>query len=248
MKRILSTIFVAAALLSASFQASAQFFDHLSLGVGAGLDGVSLDLAVPVGNYVQLRAGGSYMPPVRIPKEFKNFEYQKGKTMDLNVMGQMQISSFNAMLDLFPGKKTGFHFTLGLFAGDRTIASVRSVGVEFEEELVVGNKQFEYDDNGQVHLNLDVNKFLPYFGIGAGRPVPNKAVSFVFDFGALYTGGMGVYTYATDLTQPLEGKQYVRITSEDVAEVGFEDYGILGILGSIPVLPMLKFSLFFKIF
>ena len=248
MKRILSTIFAALAVMMASSQASAQFFDHLSLGVGAGFDGISLDLGVPVGDFMQLRAGGSYLPPYGYRKEFPNFEYQDGESIDLNILAQPQISAFNAMLDLFPGRKTGFHFTLGLLAGDRTIASVRTEGLDVDEKLVLGDTQFEYDDNGQVRVNLDVNKFLPYVGIGAGRAVRSKPVTFVFDFGVLYTGGLGLYTTASDLSRPLDGIQYVRITSEDLAEVDFDDYGILDKVGEFPVLPMLKFSLFFRIF
>ncbi len=252
MKRIFTTIFAAAALLLSSAQASAQYFDHLSLGVGAGADGISLNLAVPVGNYVQLRAGGSYMPPIGITRQFTDFEYRPGETVDLSVMGQMQISAFNAMIDLFPGKETAFHFTLGLFAGDKTIANVHNTKPYLDEEswgtdgIMVGNTLVTTDSKGISKVNLDINKFLPYLGIGFGRPVPKKAVSFVFDLGAIYTGGLGLYTNGTNVKTGQT--EYVRITSDVLAEADLEDGGIVDIIGSIPVLPMMKFSLFFKLF
>lgn len=252
MKRIFSTIFVAAALLAASVQASAQYFDHLSVGVGAGFDGVSLQLAVPMGDYMQLRAGGSYMPPFSIVKNVKDFEYQEGETVDLNIRGQLQISAFNAMIDFFPGKKTGFHFTAGVFAGDRTIATAYNTEPYLDEKewgvsgITVGNTLITTDSKGISRVNLDINKFLPYLGIGAGRAARDRAVNFVFDFGAIYTGGLGIYTKGTNLKTGEE--DYIRITSQDIKDNGQDDQGIVDKVYSIPVLPMMKFSLFFRIF
>ncbi|MBO4664548.1 MAG: hypothetical protein J5663_09075 [Bacteroidaceae bacterium] len=39
-------------------------FNHMSLGLSGGTNGVGLDFALPLGKYVQVRAGVSYMPAV----------------------------------------------------------------------------------------------------------------------------------------------------------------------------------------
>ena len=36
--------------------------NHMDVGVNAGTLGIGIDVAVPVGNYVRLRAGYNYMP------------------------------------------------------------------------------------------------------------------------------------------------------------------------------------------
>ena len=40
----------------------ASYFNHLDLSVSLGTSGIGFDLATPVGNYVQLRAGFEFMP------------------------------------------------------------------------------------------------------------------------------------------------------------------------------------------
>lgn len=41
-------------------------FNHMSLGLNVGTTGVGLDLTMPLGKYVQVRAGATYMPAVGI--------------------------------------------------------------------------------------------------------------------------------------------------------------------------------------
>ena len=47
---------------SASSASPASYFNHLDLSVSLGTSGIGFDLATPVGNYVQLRAGFEFMP------------------------------------------------------------------------------------------------------------------------------------------------------------------------------------------
>lgn len=54
-----------------------NIFTHLDLGIVLGTDGIALDLAAPIGNYVQMRIGFSYMP--RFEKKL-SFQAQLGDT------------------------------------------------------------------------------------------------------------------------------------------------------------------------
>ena len=51
------TLLLCLAALALSASAGAQVFNHLALGIGAGTDGISFELAAPLGHHVDLRAG-----------------------------------------------------------------------------------------------------------------------------------------------------------------------------------------------
>lgn len=67
MKKTLSMI-VAAALslmsLSAFAQNDTQMFNHVSVGVGLGYDGLDLQIAAPIGPRFQVRAGFTFLDPI----------------------------------------------------------------------------------------------------------------------------------------------------------------------------------------
>lgn len=253
MKRFFTILFASAAIMAASTTASAQYFDHVSLGVGVGLDGVSLQAAAPIGSILQLRLGGSYMPPIGYSFTAKNIEFQPGETIDLDLRAQACMRAFNAMLDLFPGKETTFRFSFGMFAGPGTLVTLFNTKPYLEESewgnegIQIGDTFISTDDKGISRINADVAKVMPYFGIGAGRAVnANKAVSFCFDLGVCYSGGIGIWTHGTNTKTWKD--DYIRITSTDIKNFGGDDMGIIDKLGNIPVLPLMKFSLFFRLF
>ena len=155
------------------------------------------------------------------------------------------------MLDFFPGRTTKFHFTFGVFGGPGKLLTVDGTSSALAEEdkgtagFVIGNTIVTTDENGYCHADIaPINNIMPYFGIGTGRAAsPNKAVSFVFDLGACYSKGIGAYTYGINSLNAQ--KEYILVTSEGIDN---RDGGVLDILGSFPVLPVMKFSLFFKLF
>lgn len=251
MKRLFSVILISAALMTASATASAQFFNSMSLGVGAGVDGVSLQLGFPVGSFLQLRLGGSYTPPIGYAFSVDGVEFDNGTSGTLDLKAKLAYMGGNAMLDLFPGRDTKFHFTFGVFGGNGKLATLTGTSQALADEdkgsagIRIGNTLVTTDENGYCTADLRASTFLPYFGIGAGRAVrEDSPVSFVFDFGACYTkDGLGGYTYGTNMRTGQ--REYIRVTSADIDN---EDSGVLDILGKIPVLPVMKFSLFFRLF
>ena len=52
-------------------------FTHLDLGLTLGTDGIAVDLAAPIGHYVQMRIGFSYMPGFQ---KMVSFQAQVGDT------------------------------------------------------------------------------------------------------------------------------------------------------------------------
>lgn len=47
-----------------------NILSHMDLGISVGTTGIGIDLAVPVTNYVRVRAGYSYMPPIKLHSNF----------------------------------------------------------------------------------------------------------------------------------------------------------------------------------
>ena len=66
-KRLLTVLglFIA---LSVSAQ---DYFNHMNLGVNVSTTGIGADIAMPVGDYVRVRAGFTYMPKFNINSNFK---------------------------------------------------------------------------------------------------------------------------------------------------------------------------------
>ena len=252
MKRFYAIILTIAVLRTVSISASAQFFNHASLGVGVGVDGISLQAGVPVGSLLQLRLGGSYMPGFSMTRTFKDVQFDGTEPVDLDLCAQLSMKSLNAMLDFYPGRRAKFHFTGGVFYGPGHILTGFNTTPFLEPEdwesagIQVGETLITTDNQGIATAYVDAATLMPYFGIGFGRAsYPDKPVSFVFDLGACYSPkGLAVCAYGVNVKTGQE--QYIRLTSADVDN---QDSGIIDTVARYSrFLPMLKFSLFFKLF
>ena len=54
-----------------------NIFNHMDVGVNVGTMGIGIDVAMPVGDYVRIRAGYNYMPRFTINSDF-NVETRSG--------------------------------------------------------------------------------------------------------------------------------------------------------------------------
>ena len=252
MKRFYAIILTIAVLRMVSIPASAQFFNHASLGVGVGMDGFSFQAGVPMGSLLQLRVGGGFLSGVGYSRTIPNVQFTDTEPVNLDMCAQLSLKSLNAMIDFFPGRKTKFHFTGGLFYGPGHLLSVFNTTPFLEEEdwgsagIQVGETLITTDDKGIATAYIDADRILPYFGIGAGRAShPDKSVSFVFDIGACYSPkGLGLCAYGTNIKTGQT--QYIRLTS---ADVDGEDQGWIDKVAEYSrFLPMIKFTLYFKMF
>ena len=72
----LSALSLSAALLAqekqsfSSLLAQKNILNHMDVGINVGTVGVGIDVAVPIGNYVRIRAGYNYMPRFTIKSDF----------------------------------------------------------------------------------------------------------------------------------------------------------------------------------
>lgn len=158
MKKYLVLLFMACAMTAAGQTAETNknnqlgFFDHLDLSVNLGTTGIGFDLATPIGNYVQLRAGYEFMPHFHVGVDFPievggepaekydesgkrvesrfdrlaaNLKEITGFTVDNHVemIGNPSMNNFKLLVDVFPFKNNKhWHFTAGFYLGSSQIA------------------------------------------------------------------------------------------------------------------------------
>ena len=181
-KRILIAL---TAVFAIGFTASAQndknIFNHLNVGVSVGTDGIGFDVAAPIGNYVQVRAGASFMPGIKInadidytykdenrPEKKDSWywvdpsDHSKGVAKDKNktakAQGKIKKTDFKLLFDFYPIKSSSFHLTAGAYIGGK---SVFDIYTKEPLDLLPGdieNGGYEIDNTGRTfHTNKDGN-------------------------------------------------------------------------------------------
>lgn len=269
MKKIITVFLVLAVSAMSAFaqeKEDKQIFNHLAVGPTIGFDGLGIELATTITPYLQLRLGASIEVPPSITIQGKNISALP-ETIDINddqrpfrnvasIKGSFNggLPSGKLLLDVYPGKNTGFHFTLGVLYCQPQLLGLDvdlSKTLKPEEyasyyiQLQEGNldSRISSDKNGHIHAAIVSNVIRPYVGLGFGRQIrPDSRVSVSFDLGAVYTGGLKVASY--DYTLKEEGRQ-VLITSEMIDN---QDKGVIDILSKVPVLPMMKLNVMIRIF
>ncbi len=232
-----------------------QLVNHMALGVAAGTDGIGLELALPFSPYVQLRTGYSIFPyslkkTVDLEKDFPDFGA-------VPVYGTLwKGGTGKVFVDVFPGKKTGFRFTVGAYVGPGKVfhgyGDLREI---LEEEdystLVMTYNTFSFTTDAKGYVQADglMKVFAPYVGVGYGRAVvPDSRLRLSVDLGGIITGGLKVQTYnysvnkngepvvlhSSDLTDPTDGHQ--------------RDKGWIDRVTKFPFVPILKLNVYFLLF
>ncbi len=243
MKR-LSTLLMAAALFAApSVQAQKVedfgYFDHLSAGVTLGvLDGIGLELAAPIGNYVQMRAGAAFMPTTTVYD--RDIEYRYGKpSKDAKVTAEANIGWVNGkmLFDVYPFRSNAFRITAGLYFGTNAIAKAHNTSdvLTEGEGVIIGQKYLFPDDNKNIKIDARINSVKPYIGIGYGRAVPKSRVSVGFDLGVLFWGKPEGWIYGKNADTGVT--EWSRIRKEEFDPVEDED-----IIDAFDIIEKFKFG------
>ena len=228
MKKFISLCVAAALFLPVS--AGAQVFNHLSLGIGGGTDGLGLQLAAPLGSHVDVIAGyGLGLGLINVKAGQLSVPEQPGSATSNNVSVPLNLSfgmnEGRLLFNIYPGK-SGFHFTVGAYMGSSHVLNAKltglpavynTAGVDVDGYLVKAT-------NGELKLALCANGIgahafavKPYVGIGFGRAIPTKAVSFSVDLGAQYQGKPTVWAKGEGLTGRI---QEVQITEKQLRDIG----------------------------
>ncbi len=133
-----------------------NMFNHMSVGVSVGTTGLGIDLAMPVGNYVQLRGGINFFPKVKANVEV---DYNDNLSPDVaeyantvisaygipptvKIQGKPNLFTGKLLADIYPFKNAAFFITAGAYFGGSNIINIVNtdnlIGVYRYNQDVIG--------------------------------------------------------------------------------------------------------------
>lgn len=242
-----------------ALSANAQVFNHLSLGVGTGLDGTSFELGVPLGGHVQIRAGYgtafglgytlSGNNGISVP-EHPDMENSPEVYVPLKL--SFARNDARILFNIYPSKRAAFHFTFGTYLGAGSFFKGEMLNLPNDYNntgLEMGNYVIKARNN---KIRAELRAFglgspgfavQPYAGLGFGRPVrTDRRVTFSFDLGAAYQGEPSLWALAQ---KSGGGSEYVDISNNDEIDIReiVEEYGKY-----MNFFPVINFHLYVRLF
>ena len=126
------------ALLGTQTRAENNIFNHLGAGFELGTTGIGWEVAAPITDWVQVRAGMAIMPSFKVKnigvkvnvtnEQWNQVESLAGGTVekptDVKIDGKITKTDFKLLFDFFPIKTSSFHITAGFYAGKSQLLEV----------------------------------------------------------------------------------------------------------------------------
>ena len=199
-------------------------FQHFGANVGVSTEGISIGVAAPVTNYLEVGFGVNFMvaikpsgdvtvnngTPVTIPQldgTVKSYNLNK-----LNIKGNTARTTFDFKVSAYPfGLRNAFFVTAGFSFGGKKIATLEGhsddIARIYQENPTwsgaiaaeIDKYKIDIDRQGNVDGDIRVNAFRPYLGLGYGRLVPKGRVGFRAELGVQFMGHMKVYQGGSEL-------------------------------------------------
>lgn len=229
-------------------------FNHVGLNVGAGTEGISVGVAAPVTNFLEVEAGVNIMPSFKLSgdldvdvKPIPGVSTPTDAT--IHVDGDFSRTTFNVKANLYPfGGGSKFFIAAGLSIGGEKIAEVTGSCDdlrEFSQNLPtqelkdqlrqaatanLGGYNLELDENYNVQGDIRCKNVRPYLGLGFGRLVPKNRIGCRFELGCQFMGKLKVYQNGNEID--------INKALEDAGEDDLSKF-----VKDLKVYPVLKFSL-----
>ena len=265
-----------------------QLVNHLAAGIPIGFMGNGtgiIEVATTLTPHLQFRLG--YHFPLVSAFSFtwndicsvasvvgagnlpKTVEYN-GKTIDFGpskLSFGSNLGGINFLMDVFPGKKAGFHFTFGFYYNpscpDNLLEIRADVSTPMKDAGFTPGKynevSFGFNDedpkfrvspspDGVITAGIRTLPIHPYAGIGFGRAIdPSKRVCVSFDMGVLYLGNpiLVAYDYSLNPSGTAVGFTPERAAASNDLKGLAEP---LKYLSMVSIYPMMKLNIFIRIF
>ena len=245
-----------------------KYFNHISVGLSLGLDGIGFDVAAPITDHFAVRTGGTFMPKIsydtHIVLDGSN-AFLDDKTR-VDIEGKLHMNNFHFLFDYYPSKKSSFHLTAGAYIGKKACVKAYNLGHFLKPSyygtagLELGDGKDIYDqysiisdENGNVQLDMVVNAFKPYVGFGFGRAIPKRRVNVTFDMGVQFWGKPGIEAnvkyFDFEEGNYVTGRQKLDRGRITATTGGYEDLSeAIRIMEKIRVYPVLKLTINGRIF
>ena len=187
-------------------QADYGYFNSLGLGLSVSTVGVGLEVSTPIGNYLALRGGVSFMPKFTVTDEvnadLKGVPQGYPQSAEVELEGSTKRTTGELLLNLYPFRSNGFFVAAGASFGGDKFVQITGHSDELQQliaaggsaGLQIGDVSIPVDQNGNVSGGLKVSAVRPYVGLGYGRAVPSKRINFMLDAGAQLHGTPEVYS------------------------------------------------------
>ncbi len=202
-------------------------FEHVGANLGVGTEGISIGVAAPVTNYLEVGLGVNFMPGFKangdvdinvkstdnpgLKAVLKNYDLRT-----INIEGNMARTTLDFKVSAYPfGVKNDFFVVAGFSFAGKDIVSIEGnnseIGrlyaehPEYRDEIKriitanVDQYDITIDDKGHAEGDVRVNAFRPYLGLGYGRLVPKGRVGFRVEAGVQFMGKMKVYQNDTEV-------------------------------------------------
>ena len=187
-------------------QADYGYFNSLGLGLSVSTVGVGLEVSTPIGNYLALRGGVSFMPKFTVTDEvnadLKGVPQGYPQSAEVELEGSTKRTTGELLLNLYPFRSNGFFVAAGASFGGDKFVQITGHSDELQQliaaggsaGLQIGDVSIPVDQNGNVSGGLKVSAVRPYVGLGYGRAVPSKRINFMLDAGVQLHGTPEVYS------------------------------------------------------
>lgn len=154
--------------------------NRIGVGVGYGTEGLGFDVAIPLTQYVQVRAGLNIFPNIKFHENI-DVEYvgetplAGEQTIEDKVRLDAKFGRTYADLkfDVYPfGNRGNFFVTAGLSFGGSDLMSIKGHSEKVEEYgpaikdygINIGDYNIPFDEKGEIKGGVKVKKVRPYLG------------------------------------------------------------------------------------
>jgi hypothetical protein len=175
--RVLSAVALSSGLVSARLAAQqaagtpAHRYANVSVGLRFGTPGLGLEVGKLLTDHLSVRVGANYLK-ANATKD------QSGVTYNAT----LKLQAISALVDLYPGRRGGFHFTAGIFTNPMTLTGT---GQPTGGTYTINGVTYTSSQVGTLTAQGKFPGVSPYVGLGFGTPARNGALEFLFDLGAV---------------------------------------------------------------
>lgn len=169
--------------------------------MGVGTNGISIEVATPITDWVQMRAGVSFMPGITFNSDADVSYTAAGlqRTSSIDLKGDLGRTQGQVIFNVYPlTTRIPVYVALGAYFGGRDLVKITGHSDELEAagggNVVIGDCTIPVDSHGNVDGGLHVNPFRPYVGLGWGKAIPGKLLNFSVDLGVQIHGTPELYT------------------------------------------------------
>ena len=253
MKKLAILALGIALVLPSSVKAQdSELFNHLSLGVSLGTDGIGFEAAAPIGRYVQARTGISFMPAFSYSDDV-HIQTSAGLELPdkVEAKGTLHMTDWKLLFDIFPSQNSAFHFTAGFYVGKQNVVTAKNTEshpmLESGGAILIGGQPFGANQQGVANIQVRTSSFKPYLGIGFGRAVPRKhRFAVACDLGVQFWGKPKVYGWDDDVLHG--GFKEVKYQNIDPESSAADARDAIKAINSIGVWPVINIRINGRIF